>query len=244
MTILQKLFRLGCAAALAILVAYPNARADEGDPAVEGHPLDQIPMYGEGRLPEELQKANRELVRDAYKTGASLTSASNTAIDEGWEALSTGDTKTAIRRFNQAWLLDRRNGAVYWGFGVVLYERDSDVKGALKMLRRAHRLQPQNPYLLVDYGRVLEENGKAHEAAPLFLDAVSIDANTKYVYVGLVRAYLKSYDLENALLFAFEGKDHGDPISDELIAALEDLSKSGAVLTAEVKLPAVPEWAQ
>ena len=126
----------------------------------------------------------------------------------------------------------------------MLYKRDGDIKGALKMLSRAHRMQPKNPYLLVDYGRVLEENGKPAEAAILFLDAVSMDPNTEYAYVGLVRSYLKANDLESALLFAHEGKDRGDPISDELIKALEDLSNAGEPLTTEVKLSVRPEWPQ
>jgi len=245
-TLVQSYFRLiarACTAAV-LLLAVNVAALAEDEPAPEDHYLNEVPMFGEGRLPVALQKANRKLVRDAYRTGASLTSSSNQAIERGWEAMSAGDTSTAIRRFNQAWLLDRRNGAVYWGFGVVLYERDKDTMGALKMFRRARRMQPNNPYLLVDFGRVLEETGKSDEAVILFLDAVSLNPDTQYAYVGLVRAYLKENDLQNALLFALEGKDRGDPISDDLISALEQLSGEGGDASAEVTLPAVPEWAR
>jgi len=230
-------------AAVAMLAAGPARAANDDEPWPDDHPRNEIPMYGEGRLPEALEKANRKLVREAYRTGASLTSASNQAMDRGWEALADGDTSTAIRHFNQAWLLDRRNGAAYWGFGVILHKRDGDAAAALKMLRRALRLRPDDPYLMVDYGRVLEESGDAGAAKIVFLDAVSLEPDTPYAYVGLVRSYLKENDLQNALLFALEGKDRGDPISDELIAALEKLSAQDALPGARVTLPAVPEWA-
>lgn len=251
MTLLRNLFRLGAWGGALVLVlmilAAGVARADDDDddvpPWPEDHPRNELPMYGEGRFPEALREANRELVRTAYKAGISLTASSNLAMDRGWEAVSEGDLSLAIRRFNQAWLLDRRNGAAYWGFGVILFKRDGDLPGAIKMMKRARRLQPGNPHMLVDYGRVLEESGKAGDAAVVFLDAVSLDPDTPYAYVGLVRAYLKQNNLQNALLFAQEGKDRGDPISDELIAALEALTAEAQGKNASVKYPAAPEWA-
>ncbi len=244
MIFFEPLFRLTGFAVLFLCALNFGALSaeDEEAPWPDGHRLNEIPMFGEGRLPERLQKANRKLVREAYKTGISLTKSSNHAMERGWKAFNSSDTATAIRQFNQAWLLDRRNGAVYWGFGVVLYKRDGDLKGALKMFGRARRMQPDNPYLLVDYGRVFEENGEPDAAVTLFLDAVSLDPDTKYAYVGLVRAYVKANDLDNALLFAYEGKDRGDPISDEFIAALEKIPSTDNGLPADVKLTALPEW--
>jgi tetratricopeptide (TPR) repeat protein len=246
LTFFSNLWRLSALGAVALIIlAAGAARAaddDEAEPWPDDHPRNELPMYGEGRLPDALENANRKLVHEAYKTGHSLTASSNLAMDRGWEALSEGDTSTAIRRFNQAWLLDRRNGAAYWGFGVILHQRDGDAAGALKMLRRAQRLQPDDPHLMVDYGRVLEESGDASAATIIFLDAVSLEPDTPYAYVGLVRSYLKENDLQNALLFALEGKDRGDPISDELIAALENLSDQTATPGASLTLPAAPEW--
>jgi tetratricopeptide (TPR) repeat protein len=242
---LCRLTRLGLIAAFMTGALSVGAFAEEdAEPDPADSPLNEIPMYGKKRLPESLQRANRELVRDAYRTGVSLTTASNHAIEEGWDALAEGDMSTAIRRFNHGWLLDRTNGAVYWGFGVVLYKRDGDTKGALKMLARARRLQPDNPYLLVDFGRVLEEVDRVKEATILFLDAVSLDPKTDNVYVGLVRAYMKDNDLQNALMFAYEGKDKGDPISDKLIGALEELSAQKPAEGTPLKYPAAPEWDQ
>lgn len=37
----------------------------------------------------------------------------------GWEFLSQGDKETAMRRFNQAWLLNAHNGIARWGMGAI-----------------------------------------------------------------------------------------------------------------------------
>lgn len=242
----SNLARLG--AAIMVLMMLTNAlwaadKKGEDEPWPEDHPRNEIPMYGEGRLPDALQEANREFVREAYKEGISLSTSSNLAMDRGWEALADGDSSTAIRRFNQAWLLDRRNGAAYWGFGVFLYKLKSDVPGALKMLRRARRLQAGNPHLLVDFGRVLEESGDVGAAKMVFLDAVSLNPDTPYAYVGLVRVYMAERDVQNALLFALEGKDRGDPISDELIDILEQLADLSPDSGTAPQFPTGPEWA-
>ena len=34
--------------------------------------------------------------------------------------LKKNDTKTVMKRFNQAWLLNTNNPQAYWGFGIIL----------------------------------------------------------------------------------------------------------------------------
>ena len=38
-------------------------------------------------------------------------------------AIEKNDLDMAMRRYNQAWLIDDANGEAYWGFGIVLNER-------------------------------------------------------------------------------------------------------------------------
>jgi len=40
-------------------------------------------------------------------------------IEQAWSFFDAGDTDTAMRRFNQAWLLDAENADVYWGMGLI-----------------------------------------------------------------------------------------------------------------------------
>ncbi len=41
----------------------------------------------------------------------------------GWTFYGRGDRSTAIKRFNQAWLLDADNQLALWGFAVISRDR-------------------------------------------------------------------------------------------------------------------------
>lgn len=43
--------------------------------------------------------------------------ASSDIAQRGWELLRQGNAADAMRRFNQAWMLDSRNGIALWGMG-------------------------------------------------------------------------------------------------------------------------------
>lgn len=61
----------------------------------------------------------------------------------GWQYFDEGDLKTAMKRFNQAWLLDEKNADVFWGFGnVSLVKRDP--KEAIEMFKKALELNPRH----------------------------------------------------------------------------------------------------
>ncbi len=46
----------------------------------------------------------------------------------GWKYLDRGDTSTAMKRFNQAWMFDRKNPQAYWGFGIVMGRRAKEAE--------------------------------------------------------------------------------------------------------------------
>lgn len=45
--------------------------------------------------------------------------ASNAMANLGWKYLRSGDGATAMKRFNQAWLLNENNYQAFWGFGTL-----------------------------------------------------------------------------------------------------------------------------
>jgi tetratricopeptide (TPR) repeat protein len=77
--------------------------------ALAERPMNELPMYG-GQKDSAVEK-NPELSRDAAQ--------------RAWKAYYAGDFDTAIMRFNQAWMFDRDNPEVYWGFGLVMGQRAS-----------------------------------------------------------------------------------------------------------------------
>src|SRR5262245_47427258 len=88
-------------------------------------PDDQIPAYGGGdRDTPELKKADEEFFAKEIEKHGSREAASRSYADEGFELYRRDDLQNAMRRFNQAWLLDPKNPAAYHGFGAVLSDRD------------------------------------------------------------------------------------------------------------------------
>jgi tetratricopeptide (TPR) repeat protein len=89
-------------------------------------PLDQIPMYGgQNRTAvSDLKAADEKLIADTTKHYGSKEKASNAFVSNGFAYYSRNDSANAMRRFNQAWLIDPSNPEVYWGFGAMMNDLD------------------------------------------------------------------------------------------------------------------------
>jgi len=74
------------------------------------------PMYGNIEFPPEVVKINDKFISAQIEQFGSADSASKIYNDLGWHYLNKGKNDTAIRRFNQAWLLDSTNASPYFGF--------------------------------------------------------------------------------------------------------------------------------
>lgn len=68
----------------------------------------------------------------------------------GWNLYYRDDRSTAIKRFNQAWLLDPDNAHALWGFAVICRER-GNVEDALRHYRMALDTGSRDPRLLEEY---------------------------------------------------------------------------------------------
>jgi len=79
------------------------------------------------------------------------TLASNQTIKLGFDYLYRGDLKTAMYRFNQAYLLDQTNTDIFWGFGAVYLQLGLNVQ-AKKQYEEGLTINPKNTHLLTDFG--------------------------------------------------------------------------------------------
>jgi tetratricopeptide (TPR) repeat protein len=89
-----------------------------------GGRIDNIPMYGQPGIPRPdiLKRADDDFIRKASEGLGSRENASKTWAIEGDRFMSEGNLDFAMRRYNQAWLLNSNNFQPYWGFGRVLLE--------------------------------------------------------------------------------------------------------------------------
>lgn len=79
-------------------------------------------MFGGNNIAKtiDLIEADKKLIDNVIKQFGNEDSASKIYNLYAWEEFYKGNIKTAMRRFNQAWLLDSNNASAYFGFSAVL----------------------------------------------------------------------------------------------------------------------------
>ncbi len=122
------------------------------------------PMYGSAVHSEvPASDPNDLLIREAVKSAGSREAASQEFLRVGWARYNAGDLNAAMRRFNQAWLLDSLNADVFWAFGSVsLAEKDLDE--SIAMFDRAIALDSHHAKAICGLGAVYQL--KAVRAGP------------------------------------------------------------------------------
>jgi tetratricopeptide (TPR) repeat protein len=120
---------------------------------------DTLPMFGQPAVKrsEQLKESDETFIGNAVAKYGNRTAASNAAVIQGWEAIRGGNPMTALRRFNEGWLLAPYNPGPFWGFGAVLSQQGK-LAEAIEQLETARDLmtsdRKQLVQLLGDIGAV------------------------------------------------------------------------------------------
>lgn len=157
----------------------------------------EIPMFGNIQKSPAMKAADEDFIKTATNAPGGKVAAAKQMIDRGWALLQTGDSKGAIRRFNQAWLLTPKNADVYWGFGAATGQQ-GDEASALLYLEKAHALKPGNARLMVDLGRTYAQAKKFEKAFDLLGLAVRKDSNLEQAYATWAIALYESGNYKEA----------------------------------------------
>jgi Flp pilus assembly protein TadD len=139
---------------VSLMVFWVSGGAAQSD----GDATEKLPMYGQPEIarPEPLKKTDEAVIRDATFRFGSRGAASRALSDQGWASVRKGMFDVAMRRFNEAWLLNPKNYQAFWGFGAVLSEQGK-LTAALEQLETARELVDdprQRVLLLADLGTV------------------------------------------------------------------------------------------
>jgi tetratricopeptide (TPR) repeat protein len=112
-----------------------------------------LPKYGLLAKSEREIAADKDFVTDIMSQtqfNGDYRAASNHLIKLGFSYLYRGDPKTAMYRFNQAFLLDSTNTDIYWGYGAFYMSLGNFEKGKKQFLEGLAK-DPNNTHLLTDY---------------------------------------------------------------------------------------------
>ncbi len=196
------------------------------------------PKYGLVEKTREQKKVDQEFIASTMnneKLHGDRTLASNQMIELGFQYLSKGDLKTAMYRFNQAYLLDSANTDIYWGYGAI-YMTLFNLEMAREQYEEGLKQNAENIRLLTNYGTYFfmkyfdgdhskDKNGKDNldRAIEILLSSYRIDPKNQNTLFKLSVCYLNRNDCENARKFynlcIYEG---GQPITEELTVELNE----------------------
>ena len=114
------------------------------------YPINELPMYGGLEKTASQKQADEIYITTMTRGGRSREDAANVAAKVAWNIFYQGDKSTAIKRFNQAWLLDPDNQLALWGFAVTCMDR-GQIEDAVRFYRMAIENGPEHPLLRHDY---------------------------------------------------------------------------------------------
>ena len=128
--------------------------------------INLLPKYGEVPKCQTLINLDAEFLRNAEKNfPGDPKNASMYYANQGWKKFREYDFKTAMRRFNQAWLIDPTNGNAIWGMGAALSNDTQSTKSqhvtALKLYAEANASLAESFQFELDYARALGLSGYA-----------------------------------------------------------------------------------
>lgn len=159
----------------------------------------EIPMWeGVTKTTEQLAADKTFLIAAKKRTKGNLKIIVQDALQRGWRFIGKNKPDMAIKRFNQAWLIDPDNPGIYWGFAVAtdlqnvslaIVERhfstveDYFSKAENKLKMPDHDMR--NAALHSDHGRALEGRKKHKRAIFYFEKALSLDRKNRNAHVGM-----------------------------------------------------------
>lgn len=143
------------------------------------------------------------------------------AVRLGWKYYYQGDYKTAIKRFNQAWMFNRKSVGAFYGFGLVMGQRArkeeavKNLKASILYLTKANEYSLHKDYKIITdlayshtmLATILVAKGKSDNnhfkiAETLFIKSKALKADYPLTYAlwSTCEFYQKRYSQAKKLL--------------------------------------------
>ncbi len=172
---------LSHAALLALVLAAPvAARADE------------VPLWEGVEISEAQKQASTKLLDEV----GDATGAAEQAMNAGWQSIGRQNVEAAIQNFNQAWLLNPADGAVYWGLAVATGIRGDAEDVVDRYFEKTRSIIGEDSRLLTDWARIYEQRFEYAKARAHFEDAIKSNPNDTEPHLGMVRIGQKMGDID------------------------------------------------
>jgi len=187
-------------------------------------PSSEMPMYGSAGKTRKLTERDAAFIASIEKAGKTRPAVAKDVIREAWVAYGKTDYKAAIRKFNQAWLLDPENGDAYHGFALISTVRDKDAVEAEKFFRLALEKPGVSANAYVSYGRFLWIVERLDESLVQLRKAIEVSTTAQDARLHIARVYYKKKDFGKACEWARAAKANNDDLPPDF---LEDMCRKG-----------------
>jgi tetratricopeptide (TPR) repeat protein len=169
-TTARKTFKISSRRCVLLLTAVVLLSANSASAQDESNLL---PKYGLLPKTEAARAADKVFISgmDEEYHGGRKKAASFMAM-RGWQYLKGGDPDDAMRRFNQAWLLENKNGTALWGMAAVEADKGK-YDDSIKLFAEAQKSVSNEINFLVDYARTVGTAAVAQNDDRLLKDALN-----------------------------------------------------------------------
>jgi tetratricopeptide (TPR) repeat protein len=192
-------------------------------------------MYGgmDRSKDPELKAADDKFVSAVTEHYGSRKKASQVWVEQGFRFYQQDKLGMAMRRFNQAWLLDLENPEAFAGFSAVLHDQEKYCD-AMRMMEKALALNPPTfQGIFPDAGRIftlcavndktLSDEARGDLLArseALFKKAEEIEPNKRYVYGIWATAYFWQGKYEDSWAMIAKERAAGGKSSERFLGML------------------------
>lgn len=117
--------------------------------------INLLPKYGSSLKNEKQLAADAQFIKEldeGYQGNRSK--AANDIAKKGWQLLRQGNSNDAMRRFNQAWLLDSTNGTALWGMAAIV-GKNGKTDDSLKLFDEASVTMANDIDFAVDHAKTM-----------------------------------------------------------------------------------------
>src|SRR5450755_1132625 len=136
-----------------------------------------LPKYGHVEKTAGQLEADTIFIQNTLTEFTSKRLASEHLIDLGFKYIYH-DVKTAMYRFNQAYLLDSTNSDIYWGYGAV-YMILEEYPRARVQYEDGLLHDPMNTRIMTDYGTYFMTQGTTDSAIQYMTRSYKLDSTNQ-----------------------------------------------------------------
>ncbi len=188
-----------------------------------GVQTNELPMYGNVQKTPEQTAIDETFIRGVTAEAGNKEAAAKKMLELVWQYAHRGDVKTAMKRCNQAWVLDPNNPEVFFGFGVLLSKQKKPDE-AIKMYTKAIQLDPT--YVDAYYNRGLDSyrQGKYDQAIADYSQALTLKPDDAQTYNDRAVAYFRTKDYDKSWEDVQKARALGYPVHPGFLKALRKAS--------------------